>query len=294
MKQPLYYLAVTAVKVLSVVARKSYQWCDYAGWLKFRHFDFESRPDDIYIVTYPRSGTTWVQMILYQLTTSGEMNFEHISEFIPFFERLRFGASRSSRTLSSPRIFKSHSAFGQGLPINPRGCCKYIYVARNGQDVAVSYFHFYRTHLAYQGTFEEFLQRFIRGNVQTGSWFKHVAGWWKHRNQSNVLFLRYEDLVTDLAGTVEKIASFCEIPLSNDRLITILGKCSFQFMKQHETKFDHLTEILWERGAERNAFIRKGEIETGAKYFKSEEVDLFKSLVARSPGTRWGRDDVHC
>lgn len=27
-----------------------------------------------------------------------------------------------------------------------------------------------------------------------GSWLEHVLGWWEHRDDSNVLFLKYEDL----------------------------------------------------------------------------------------------------
>ena len=27
-----------------------------------------------------------------------------------------------------------------------------------------------------------------------GSWFDHVLGYWEHRNDDNVLFLKYEDL----------------------------------------------------------------------------------------------------
>ena len=48
--------------------------------------DFEPQPDDIFIVSYPRSGATWLQMILYQLATDADMNIPHISQRIPFFE----------------------------------------------------------------------------------------------------------------------------------------------------------------------------------------------------------------
>ena len=39
---------------------------------------FGERKDDIYISTYPKSGTTLMQMILYHLTSDGKMNFKHI------------------------------------------------------------------------------------------------------------------------------------------------------------------------------------------------------------------------
>ncbi len=53
-------------------------------FIRLAHVDFNIRPDDIFIVTYPRSGTTWMQMILYQLTTDGKMNFPHISKVCPW------------------------------------------------------------------------------------------------------------------------------------------------------------------------------------------------------------------
>jgi hypothetical protein len=48
---------------------------------------FVPRPGDLYIASYPRSGTTWLQMIVYHLMTNGDMSFDHISAVIPFFER---------------------------------------------------------------------------------------------------------------------------------------------------------------------------------------------------------------
>jgi hypothetical protein len=54
-------------------------------------------------------------------------------------------------------------------------------IARNGKDVAVSFFHFSRSHHGFRGTFDEFFDRFMWGRVEWGSWFKHVKGWWHHR-----------------------------------------------------------------------------------------------------------------
>jgi hypothetical protein len=235
--------------------------------LKLARLDFVPRPDDIFIVTYPRSGTTWLQMILYQLTTDGSMDFPHIAEYCPWFEQsIRSGCGFEGRP--SPRLFKSHLPYRQ-IPKgrwSEKGDCspktfsgpKCIYVARDGKDVAVSYYHLYRSHNAYQGTFAEFFDQFLRGQVGSGSWFAHVRGWWRHRHDPNVLFLQYEDLLADLEGCVRRIIAFCDLDVAPERLPTILERCSFAFMKRHECKFDHLTGTLWEQGLQLNAFLRSG------------------------------------
>jgi hypothetical protein len=221
--------------------------------LKLLHFDFVPRPDDIFIVTYPRSGTTWMQMILYQLTTDGNMDFRHINEYCPWLE----SSSRCADGFEgrpSPRLFKSHLSYRQ----IPKGPCKYVYIAREGKDVAVSYFHFFRSHFGCRGTFDEFFDLFMQGKVKGGSWFEHVRGWWQHRNDANVLFLRYEDLLHDLEGCLRRIIAFCDLEVEPARFPTILERCSFAFMKAHESKFDYQLGVLWEQGVQCNAFIRQG------------------------------------
>jgi hypothetical protein len=221
--------------------------------LNLRHFEFVPRPDDIFIVTYPRSGTTWMQMILYQLTTDGNLDFPHINEYCPWFEQSVRSAGGFEGQLS-PRLFKSHLSYRQ----IPKGPCKYVYIARDGKDVAVSYFHFFRSHFGFRGTFDEFFDLFMRGKVKGGSWFEHVGGWWQHRDDPNVLFLRYEDLLNDLQGCVRQIIAFCDLKIDPARFPTILERCSFAFMKAHESKFDYQLGVLWEQGVVWNAFIRQG------------------------------------
>ena len=216
--------------------------------------EFVPHADDIFIVTYPRSGTTWLQMILYQLTTDGNMDFVHIATVCPWFER-SLKDSTAYDTLAAPRVFKSHLSYRQ----IPKGPCKYIYVARDGKDVAVSYYHFYTTHMGFKGSFDEFFERFLKGEVEYGSWFRHVRGWWEHRDDPDVLFLHYEELNADLPGSVRKIVAFCGLSIAPERWARLLERCSFAFMKQHESRFDPLTAMLHERGFQANAFLRKGE-----------------------------------
>lgn len=259
------------------------QITEAVNWTRLRHIDYAPRPDDIFIVTYPRSGTTWTQMIMYQLTSDGSMDFSHISQVIPWFERLP-QSGRSIAALPSPRIFKTHLHYHKQGPLGrdiPKGSCKYIYVARNGKDVAVSYHHFYRSHLGFQGDFDQFFELFMRGQVQFGSWFRHVAGWWAHRNDPNVLFLTYEEMLSALPAALKRIAAFCGFAIAPERFPAIAERCSFAFMKQYEAKFDHITELLWENGMVQNSFLRKGATGEGRDRLAGPQEARFNQEFAR-------------
>lgn len=239
---------------------------------------FVPRNDDIFIVTYPRSGTTWLQQILYQLTTDGNMDFVHISQEVPFLE-LALGKGRSL-DVPSPRIFKTHLSYR----MVPKGNCKYIYVARNGKDVAVSYYYYHKTHMGAEQSFSEFFNQYIRGKVGYGSWFSHVKDWWQHRNDPNVLFLTYEEMTEDLEAAIKKISAFCNIELNPEALPRILERCSFAFMKQHESKFDTLMELAWVRRMQTNSFFRKGQTADWKGHLDNQQEKAFEKEFATRIG----------
>ncbi|MBF0240944.1 MAG: sulfotransferase domain-containing protein [Desulfamplus sp.] len=252
----------------------------YLHYYKVAHLEFKPRFDDIFIVTYPRSGTTWLQMILYQLATDGNMEIDHIAQKVPWFERLidyRIWDSKDFEQMNSPRLFKSH------LPANevPKGGCKYIYVARNGSDVALSYFEFYRSHLGFKGDFNQFFKLFISGRVQFGSWFDHVASWEKMSKKlpSQVLFLTFEDLKNDFNNQLNKIINFTGFKILESQRADVIERCSFRFMKQHEDKFDHITAQIWEKGYQRSSFIREGKAGLGKLKLTPEQHSIVQKML---------------
>ena len=78
-----------------------------------------------------------------------------------------------------------------GLPSSTP--CKYIYVARNPRDVAVSYYYHYLT-LRHAENFDfdwdTFMSWFLSGELYLGDYFGHVLSLWEHRNEDNMLFLK--------------------------------------------------------------------------------------------------------
>jgi methylamine dehydrogenase accessory protein MauD len=240
--------------------------------------DFAPRPDDIFIVTYPRSGTTWMQMILHQLTSGGDMDFAHIEQVCPWWEHSLH--RQRLNDLASPRVFKSHLSRGKMPPLPGR----YLYVARDGKDVAVSYYHFYTSHMGFRGTFADFFERFLAGQVQSGSWFRHVRGWWEHRADANVLFLRYEDLLADLPDCLRKIIGFCGLQVAPGLLPGILERCSFAFMKQHEHRFDPLLARPFEQGSRPHAFLRRGQAGAWREQLSPRQAKRFDRAFHRRLG----------
>ena len=93
------------------------------------------------------------------------MKSTHARERVPFLERATHPRAPDINTLPSPRILKTHLLYN----IIPKGTnedtkCKYIYLARNPKDVAVSFFQFVTSMKRYNGPWEFYAKLFVEGN----------------------------------------------------------------------------------------------------------------------------------
>lgn len=243
--------------------------------------EFRPRADDIYVVSYPRSGTTWMQLLLHRLAGRDDLDFTHISEVSPWFERsLAIGTMSAAdfERFPSPRIIKSHLPYGW-LPRAGR----FIYVWRDGRDVAVSYYHFYRSHLGFRDDFPTFFGRFLRGELQYRSWFDHVAGWLAHAGAADTQVVRYEDLHRDRAAILRRVAAHTGLAVGEDRLARIAAETSFAAMKGQEAKFDHATALLLERRGGPGDFLRRGQPGEGSAVLDTSQVAAFEQRLRESP-----------
>jgi hypothetical protein len=241
---------------------------------------FRPRPDDLYVVSYPRSGTTWMQFMLHRLVGRDDRDFAHISQVSPWFERsLAVGSMTAAdfERFPSPRIMKSHLPYGW-LPRAGR----YVYVWRDGRDVAVSYYHFYRSHLGCRDDFTTFFQRFLLGDLQYCSWFQHAADWMAHANDSEVLVVHYDELHRDRAAVLRRVAAHAGMAVSDDRIARVVAETSFEAMKRHESRFDHTTALLLERGQAPRSFLRHGTIGEGAAALDEGQHAAFEERLRRT------------
>ncbi|KAL1414137.1 hypothetical protein MTO96_000956 [Rhipicephalus appendiculatus] len=169
---------------------------------------YEPRPGDLFVATYPKCGTTWVQYVVYGIFHDGHPPTD-IKQFFsasPFLEL--FGAD-AVETMTRPGTIKTHLPFDEKRFSTH---AKYIYVARNPYDVCVSaYHHIQRAAMAQEDNIDidEHVKLFVSGSGSYGCYLKDsLIPWYTRRHEDNVLFLTYEELHADVKMQVTKIAEF--------------------------------------------------------------------------------------
>ena len=108
-----------------------------------------------------------MQEIIWQILNEGQVPSTHARERVPFLERSTNPRAlhHDLNSLPSPRILKTHLLYD----IIPKSAnedtrCRYIYVARNPKDVAVSFFQFVTMLKRYDGPWEYYAKLFLEGN----------------------------------------------------------------------------------------------------------------------------------
>lgn len=168
-------------------------------------------PDDVFIVSYPRSGNTWTRFLLGNLIYSdAPVTFSNIESRIP---EIYFNTDRFLRQLPRPRVLKSHECFQPHYP-------RVIYIVRDPRDVAISYYHhnLKARNIPDGYPMEGFVSRFLVGEFDPkfGSWRDNVLSWIALRKDDpRFLLLRYEDMKADsecaLAGVIRFLRG-CAFP----------------------------------------------------------------------------------
>ena len=244
------------------------------------------RDDDVWIVTYPKAGTTWTQYIVHLIHNGGKDDGKKIIDAVPWLETGTESTPVTAEDMIPPRAFKSHMPYKRmpcGLPnATP---CKYIYVARNPKDLATSFYHQYRAFHTPDIEWKVFLEYFLAGKVAFGDYFDHVLSWWAHRDDDNVLFITFEDLKRDPESMVARIATFMGYShLSQEVIRTIAEKTTFDKMRENET-----VNYSWRdsrRDPRAPPFMRQGAIYDWKNQFSVEDSQhLDKIYHDRLSGT---------
>ncbi len=242
---------------------------------------FELYPDDVWISTYPKCGTTWTQQIVRLIRRNGVLEDKKLSFLVPWPEAKEGFPEVNLDEMPRPRAFKSHFPYHL-MPCGPPHTtpCKYIYVMRNPKDVAVSYYSFMKLLYMPDLEFSEFWEVFTKGEVQYGDFFDHLLSWWVHRDDERVLFLKYEDLQMDLSKAISDITKFLEVDLTPEVIAKIAELSSFESMKE-DTTSNYSWMKRYDDKSGKPMFMRKGVVGDWKNVLTDEQSAEMDALCAQ-------------
>ncbi|XP_014242638.1 sulfotransferase 1C1-like [Cimex lectularius] len=252
------------------------------------------RPDDVWVITYPKCGTTWTQEMVWLMMNDFDFDLAkssflyHRSVFLEFNaiggmlpDETEDSITRVEKA-KSPRVIKSHLPIyllpKQLFEVKP----KIIYVYRNPKDVAVSFFHHHQAWLSYEGSMDHFVQAFLEDKVLYGSFWENVLEYWEMRDEPNVLFNTYEEMKKDLEGVAKRTADFLNVVIPEDVKRRFLDHLTFNSMKTNESV--NYEKLL--KKSKAGGFMREGVVgswKTALSDKESNEIDVWsRSKIANS------------
>lgn len=261
---------------------------------------FRASSGDIVQCSFPKSGTHWVQFIIQMILKGGEP----ITTYTEFLHNMRFIEYAKAEPWTPTLPARSYLTHVPLCPETMNEDAKYIYVARNPWDVCVSLFHMLTNMSVYRfqdGTFEEFVEAFLHGDVGYGSYFDHLASGYRLKDEPNVFFVTYEKLKADTKGTILRIARFLGdnygniLEKNNELLEKILDWSTSERMrkiavmdlhvlqtpkwKEHYGRVNTSCKEGYEGDSTKYGVVRKAKVGDWKEHFTTQQLSRFEEKI---------------
>jgi hypothetical protein len=219
---------------------------------------------DIFLVSYPRSGNTWMRWLL-AVCVKGclDVSFPVVRNIVPDIYRV---TNEFLLSMEKPRIIKSHETYNPGYPT-------VIYVYRDVRDVIVSLFYFYKKH-GPNYDFNTYFSLFIEGKLFSeyayGGWDENVTSWLAHSDR--IAVVKFEDMLADVKTTLTSALTKASVNYQEKLIDPAVALCTFQKMRALEEEEN-------KTGVQPNPavpFIRKGTSGQWRELLTPGQIDTVK------------------
>ncbi len=247
----------------------------------------QPRATDVFISTFAKSGTTWMQQIVHQIKCRTDDTFSDIYNVVPWIESaIDMNIDPAGPQRGEFRAFKSHLSYGS-LPKGSR----YIIVVRDPITVIPSWFRFFEGWLFEAGslTLDDFAREFYLPRFDDHA--DHFIEAFKRRNKADTLVLCYEDLIAHADQVPALVADFLAVELDETTLQHVTHNCSRDYMYRHKSKFEEQyfrqfidAKLGLPAGGESSKVNQSPPVMSLSNAVKNEVNSLWKGLITTKLG----------
>jgi hypothetical protein len=240
----------------------------------YRHLGLD--PDDAFVASYPRSGSTWLRFLLLELLTRADgAGFENVNRMIPDVG----GQAGSPKLLAdSGRLIKTHEACRSEYR-------KAVYLVRDLRDVVISEFEYENANERIAEDFDAFVMLSLEGRVNGyGSWKDHVASWVESplAVDGRLLIIKFEHMKAQTEDTLAGILDFLGVSRDRAAIRQAIANNNLQRMKEKEDRSPQTSAYSRQSGhGDQKRFIRSGS--TGG--WRSRLTEPQVRMIERQAGT---------
>jgi hypothetical protein len=222
-------------------------------------------PNDVFLASYPRSGSTWLRFLLYESLAGESSGFGNVNESIPDVKEHKIGKPLMP---NSGRLIKTHEVYHPEYR-------KAVYLVRDPRDVALSEYA-YQTAL---GLVEQPLDDYLHAFLSTGvnpfsSWPAHVESWLSAPlSPDQLMVVKFEDLRKDSVAAVSEIIRFFGVAPDEARIGQAIANNSVERMKAKEKETP-------QRASKKGQFIRSGSVGGWRANLNETQVNIVRDHAA--------------
>lgn len=215
-------------------------------------------PADVVLGSYPRSGSTWLRFVLYEILTSESSSFDKVNAGLRGISDYQHGPGLLPR---NGRFIGTHEPYRKAYR-------RAVYLVRDIRDVALSEFAFEKNLGIGRESMDQYLEDLLVRGKRHGPWQHHVESWLNSplAQNKNLLLIRYEDLRTNSVEIFGRMVDFLGVNVSVGAIERAVANNTVQRMREKE-------DSLYSQGGYSNVPRRpqKG-VETGGRFVRSGSI----------------------
>jgi hypothetical protein len=240
------------------------------------------KPEDAFLASFPRSGSTWLRFMLFEVLCGEDAGFRKIEHRLP-----EIHVHRGIQPIlpGGGRLIKTHEKYRSDYK-------KAVLLVRDGRDAFLSIYNSFvalgMAPIVSKGDIDSFLLSYLQGRaLQMGSWQDHTRSWLESplAKNGNLMVVRYEDLRKNPEEMVGQLLQFVGITPDARAIRRAIENNTLQQMRAKEDSAKKAGEhsiLLGRRTAavdEVSRFVRKGAVAGWRGKLTDAQVKIFQQYA---------------